>query len=157
MKQSQIVTPAVLTVALAMGPMSGSATEPTDVPHQLIAVDQSMQKAFLTHDVATLDAIFTDDYVLINSKGAEQRKADILREAGDPETRWDVNESSGWQVRVQGDMAIVVAILHSKGTDHGQPFDARVKFSDTYILENGRWRNVHAHASRLAEGSSAGT
>ena len=149
MKPPQSLAPTVLASALAMGSMSGNAAEYTDVAQQLIAVDQSMQKAFLSHDVATLDAIFTDDYVLINSQGAQQSKADVLREAGDPENHWDINESSGWQVRVHGAVAIVVAVLHQKGVDHGHPFDSTVRFSDTYILERGRWRNVHAHASRL--------
>jgi len=149
MKPPQSVAPTVLASALALGSMSGNAAEYTDVAQQLISVDQTMQKAFLTNDVATLDAIFTDDYVLINSKGVEQSKADVLREAGDPETHWDINESSGWHVRVHGAVAIVVAVLHQKGVDHGHPFDSRVRFSDTYILERGRWRNMHAHASRL--------
>jgi ketosteroid isomerase-like protein len=149
MKPPQSVTPAVLASALPVGSMSVNAAEHADVTQQLVAVDQAMQRAFLRHDVATLDEILTDDYVLINSSGTEQRKADILREARDPEAHWDINETSGWQVRVHGDVAIVVAILHQKGVDHGRPFDSRVKFSDTYILDNGRWRNIHAHASRL--------
>ena len=149
MKPPQSVAPTVPASAAAMGSMSGNAAEYTDVDQQLIDVDQTMQKAFLTHDVATLDAIFTDDYVLINSQGAQQSKADVLREAGDPETHWDINESSAWQVRVHGAVAIVVAVLHQKGVDHGRPFDSTVRFSDTYILDRGRWRNLHAHASRL--------
>jgi len=42
----------------------------------------------------------------------------------------------------------VVATLHQKGVDHGRTFNSRVKFSDTYIRQNRRWRNVHAHASQ---------
>jgi hypothetical protein len=48
-------------------------------------------------------------------------------------------------------MAIVVATLHQKGISHGKPFDSNVKFSDTYIRENGKWRNIHAHASRAVD------
>jgi len=59
-------------------------------------------------------------------------------------------------VRVHGDTAIVVATLHQKGVDHGQPFDSHVKFSDTYIRDHGRWRNVHAHASRAVDVKPAG-
>jgi hypothetical protein len=68
-----------------------------------------------------------------------------------PETRWEVNETSGWQVRVHGDMAIVVAVLHQKGVSDSKAFDSNVKFSDTYIREDGRWRNVHAHASKAVD------
>ncbi|MGN6517991.1 MAG: nuclear transport factor 2 family protein [Dokdonella sp.] len=117
----------------------------------LIATDQRMQRAFVERDLDALRDIFTDDYVLVVSSGAERMKADILAEVAAPENHWDINESSGWVVRVHGDTAIVVATLHQKGVDHGQPFDSRVKFSDTYIRERGRWRNVHAHASRAVD------
>jgi ketosteroid isomerase-like protein len=52
---------------------------------------------------------------------------------------------------VHGDTGIVVALLHQKGVNKGQPFDYLVKFSDTYIREHGVWRNVHAHASHLPD------
>ena len=114
----------------------------------LIATDKRMQRAFVDRDVATLDRIITDDYVLIASGGSERSKPEILSEVASPDVVYAINESSDWAVRVHGDTAIVVATLHQKGIDHGKPFDSDVKFSDTYIREHGKWRNVHAHASK---------
>jgi len=124
---------------------------------ELIATDKRMQRAFVERDLDALREIFTDDYVLVVSSGAERTKADILAEVASPANRWEINESSGWVVRVHGDTAIVVATLHQKGVDQGQPFDSNVKFSDTYIRDHGRWRNVHAHASRPVDVKPAGT
>jgi ketosteroid isomerase-like protein len=118
---------------------------------RLIETDKRMQHAFVTRDVAALDEIFTDDYILVRWDGSERTKAMILAEVESPDVRWDVNETSGWSVRVHGDAAIVVATLHQKGVDHGKPFDSTVKFSDTYIRDRGRWRNVHAHASKAVD------
>ena len=115
---------------------------------QLIAVDKAMQHSFLTRDVATLDAILTDDYLLVLSSGREFTKADVLADMRSQDSYWEINESSGWKVRVHGDMAIVVATLHEKGTDQGKAYDKSVKFSDTYVREKGRWRNIHSHISR---------
>ena len=115
---------------------------------QLIAVDKRQQRAYVDRDWAALDEIFTDDYVLVVSSGEERTKAQILAAAKQPGTRWEVNETSGWQVRVYGDTGIVVATLHQKGVEDGKPFDSVVKFSDTYVRTNGKWRNVHAHASK---------
>lgn len=117
-----------------------------DDAEQLIATDKKMQRAFVERDVQTLEQIFTDDYVLVVSSGKEFRKAEILAQLAAPDTRWEVNETSGWEVRVHGDTAMVLATLHQKGTDHGKPFDSNVKFSDTYVRENGGWRNLHGHA-----------
>lgn len=117
----------------------------------LIATDKRMQRAFVDRDVAALDEILTDDYVLVVASGAERSKAQVIDSVKSPDTTWEVNETSGWQVRVHGDMAIVVATLHQKGVDHGQAFDSNVKFSDTYIRDHGKWRNVHAHASKAVD------
>jgi ketosteroid isomerase-like protein len=118
---------------------------------ELIATDKRMQRAFVDKDVAALDGIFTDDYVIVLSSGTERTKAMILADVASPDTRWAVNETSGWAVRVHGDTAIVVATLHQKGVDHGEPFDSNVKFSDTYVRDRGTWRNIHAHASKAID------
>ena len=135
--------------ALALGAASSPAV--ADDAADLIATDKRMQRAFVDRDVAALEEIFTDDYVLVLWNGVERTKAEVLREVRDPENRWEVNETSGWQVRVHGDLAIVVATLHQKGMQGDQAFDSNVKFSDTYIRENGKWRNVHAHASKAVD------
>jgi ketosteroid isomerase-like protein len=139
------IVPAVALAIVATTNANGSDKD------ELIAVDKRMQRAFVDKDVAALDKIFTDDYVLVVSSGEERTKAQILKEVASGDTRWEVNESSGWKVRVHGDVAIVVATLHQKGTDHGKPFDSNVKFSDTYLRDHGTWRNVHAHASRAVD------
>jgi ketosteroid isomerase-like protein len=132
--------------APANGPASVATTTDRDVA-DLIAADQRMQHAFVTRDLAALREIFTDDYVLVVSSGAERSKAMVLAEVASPQVHWDINRSSGWAVRVHGDCAIVVATLHQKGIEQGKPFDSHVKYSDTWIRDHGRWRNVHAHAS----------
>ena len=139
-----------LALLSAAGCAAAANVAPNDT-EQLIATDKRMQRAFVDRDIATLNEIFTDDYVLVVSSGSERTKAMILAEVAAPDTRWEINESSGWAVRVHGDTAIVVATLHQKGIDHGEAFDSNVKFSDTYIRDRGQWRNVHAHASRAVD------
>lgn len=140
-----VLLPPLCAVAAARAPAPSGDVE------QLIAVDKRMQHAFVARDVAALDEIFTDDYVLVLSSGVERSKPMILADVASPDIHWEINESSGWNVKVHGDMAIVVATLHQKGVDHGTPFDSNVKFSDTYIRERGKWRNIHAHASRAVD------
>ena len=140
--------------AASLGLVAAAGHAPTPASRDvsdLIATDQRMQRAFVDRDLAALEEIFTDDYVLVLWNGVERTKAEVLREVRNPANRWEVNETSGWQVRVHGDLAIVVATLHQKGVQGDQPFDSNVKFSDTYIRENGKWRNVHAHASKSVD------
>ena len=133
-------------LALSFGAMAPATATDDDVA-QLIAIDKAMQRAFVDRDLATLERIFTDDYVLVVSSGREISRAEVLASVASPDASWEINETSGWEVRVHGDTAIVIATLHQKGVDHGKAFDSKVKFSDTYVRENGTWRNFHAHAS----------
>ena len=144
------VTAATIALLGAATPVFAASGTASDVD-QLIATDKRMQHAFVDKNVAALREIFTDDYVIVLSNGAERTKAMILADVASPETRWEINETSGWEVKVHGDMAIVVATLHQKGVDHGTPFDSNVKFSDTYIRDGGKWRNIHAHASKAVD------
>ena len=136
------------TLMAAFSASDRASAAPDDDIDALIATDKRMQRAFVDRDVATLDKIITDDYVLIASGGAERKKPAILAEVASPDVVYEINERSDWNVRVHGETAIVVALLHQKGIDHGKPFDYSVIFSDTYVRENGAWRNVHAHATR---------
>ena len=145
MKPATLRAPLAAALALAAG-----ATLADDVA-DLIATDQRMQHAFVARDLAALEEILTNDYVLVLWNGNERTKPEVLASVRDAENRWDVNETSGWKVRVTGDTAIVVATLHQKGVADGRAFDSRVKFSDTYVREHGRWRNLHAHASKAVD------
>lgn len=65
----------LLTASTLLHAASAMATDISD----LIATDQRMQRAFVDRDVAVLDEILTDDYVLVLASGAERRKAQIRR------------------------------------------------------------------------------
>ena len=138
---------AALALAAANAPVLAAPGDAADV-QALIDTDKRQQHAYITRDWKALDEIFTDDYVLVLWNGKQRTKAEILANAALPGSQWEINETSNWQVRIHGDLGIVVAELHQKGVNEGQAFDSVVKFSDTYIRENGKWRNVHAHASK---------
>jgi ketosteroid isomerase-like protein len=141
---------AIVAVAGAAGTSPAKADEAADIA-ALIAVDKRQQRAYVDRDWAALEEIFTDDYVLVLWDGSEHGKRKIIDGAKAPDSNFEINETSDWKVRVHGDTGIVVASLRQKGVLHGKPFDSVVKFSDTYIRENGQWRNVHAHASKAVD------
>jgi ketosteroid isomerase-like protein len=127
---------------------AGSERQYTAEQRELIAVDKRFQRAFVEKDIKAIDAILTDDYILVSSNGSQLTKADVLKDAASPESTWEVNETRDWEITVHGPVGIVVATLHEKGMDAGKPFDSNVRFSDIYVQENGHWRQLHAHASR---------
>ena len=111
------------------------------------ALDTEYQAAVQKNDVATMDRILADDFVLVTGRGTTYTKADLLREARSKSVTYERQEDSNQTVRIWGDTAVVTALLWSKGTADGKPFEHRLWFSDTYVRTPTGWRYVFGQAS----------
>src|SRR5437868_5034457 len=115
----------------------------------LIAADRAMQRAVAERDLAAFAGFLADEYVLVDSRGTVHGKAEVLRQAADPGILVAVNEPHDHQVRLYGEVAVVIARLDQRGTDHGRPYDIPVRFTDVWVRREGRWVCTSGHASRL--------
>lgn len=128
-------------------PVAGNRLPRVDDRQIVGGLDTEYQAAVRSHDVATMDRILADDFVLVTGKGAVYTKAELLKEARDTGVVYDHQEDSSQTVRLWGTTAIVTALLWAKGTDHGRAFDYKVWFSDTYVRTPTGWRYVFGQAS----------
>lgn len=115
----------------------------------LVALNETFQHAVMMGDVATLDRILDEDFLLYTSGGGDKpmTKTDVIEEAR--RSRLDANDSSDVRARVWGDTGVVTARLTIKGSMGEQPFEAVVRFTDTYVCTAAGWKQVSAHASRV--------
>jgi ketosteroid isomerase-like protein len=111
------------------------------------ALDIAYQAAVKQNDVATMDRILADDFLLVTGLGKTYTKADLLEEARSKWMVYEHQEDSGRKVRVWGDTAVVTALLWVKGNEDGKAFDYKLWFSDTYVRTPAGWRYVLAQAS----------
>ncbi|PYK68208.1 MAG: hypothetical protein DME45_08675 [Verrucomicrobia bacterium] len=145
-----------LSVAILMTMLSSSpAAAAVDDEKAVAALDKEYQEAVKNNDVATMDRILADDFVLVTGLGKTYSKKDLLDEARNKRTTYENQEDSQQKVRVWGDTAIVTALLWAKGSEDGKPFDYKLWFSDVYLKTEKGWRYVFAQASmRIPEGGS---
>jgi ketosteroid isomerase-like protein len=113
------------------------------------ALDTLYQKAVKANDIAIMDQILADDFVLITDRGASLTKADLIKEAQEKRTIYEhQEEEEGTQkVRVWRDTAVVTQLLRIKGTRDQDPFDYKVWFCETYVRTPTGWRYVFGQAS----------
>jgi ketosteroid isomerase-like protein len=136
---------AFLTAVLSL--LVPAAAYAADDVRKIVAdLDTQYQLAVKNHDVAAMDRILADDFVLVTGRGKAFNKADLLKEARDA-TVYEHQEDSEQTVRVWGDTAVVTALLWAKGTEDGKPFDYKLWFSDTYARTPKGWRYVFGQAS----------
>src|SRR5437763_1147038 len=143
---------AVTLGLLTMIAPPGRAASSVDDEKTVAALDTEYQAAVKKNDVATMDRILADDFVLVTGVGKTYTKADLLNAARSKRTIYQHQEDSMQKVRVWGDTAVVTALLWENGTEAGKSFDYKLWFSDTYVRTPTGWRYVFAQAStRLPE------
>jgi ketosteroid isomerase-like protein len=121
---------------------------PLTVDAQMVgALDTVYRAALKASDIAIMDQILADDFVLVSDRGASLTKADLINEAREKRTIYEDEEvEEGTQkVRVWRDTAVVTELLRIKGTRDQPPF--KVWFSQTYIRTPTGWRCVLGQAS----------
>ena len=111
------------------------------------AMDTEYQLAVLRNDVATMDRILADDFVLVLGNGTVYKKADLINAARDKTIIYERQEDSNRTVRVFGDTAIVTALLWEKFVAEGKTIEKRLWFSDVYVRTPKGWKYVFGQAS----------
>ena len=120
---------------------------PADDAAVVAALDTKYQAAVKANDVAGMDAILADDFVLVIGNGKVFTKTDLLSAARAATTTYEHQEDTNQTVRIWGNTAVVTALLWEKGVDAGKAFDKRLWFSDTYVRTPAGWRYVFGQAS----------
>ena len=111
------------------------------------ALDTEYQLAVQNNDVETMDRILADDFILVLGNGKVITKDELLASAKNKEVLYEYQEETEQTVRIWGDTAIVTALLRSKGTENGKPFEHKLWFSDTYVRTPSGWRYAFGQAS----------
>ncbi len=135
--------------SLTAPPLALPKPPPTLDAQTVAALDTMYQAAVKANDIAIMDRILADDFVLVTDRGASLTKADLIKEAREKRTIYEhQEEEEGTQkVRVWRDTAVVTALLRIKGTRDQNPFDYKVWFSETYVRTATGWRYVFGQAS----------
>jgi ketosteroid isomerase-like protein len=130
-------------IALALSASAAAADDRATVE----ALDTEYQAAVKSNDVAAMDRILADDFVLATGNGKTFKKADLIDEARTADNRYEHQEDSQQTVRVWSDTAVVTALLWVMGRNKDQSFDYKLWFSDIYVRTPTGWRYVFGQAS----------
>ncbi len=108
----------------------------------LLYMEREWNDAEKRGDMTWFERNYADDATDTSSRtGALHSKEEEIASMKNDKTVLDSLELSDMDVRVEGNSAIVTGINRVRGKDaQGQPFDRRVRFTDTYIKRDGRWQ-----------------
>ena len=84
---------------MTIGPSSRAGSSAND-EKAVAALDTEYQAAVKANDVATMDRILADDFVLVTGVGKTYTKADLLEQARNRRVAYEHQEDSAQKVRV---------------------------------------------------------
>ena len=128
----------LIAITLAALPALAHAACNKD-PAAIQALDTQYQAAVEKSDVAAMDRLLAEDFVLVSSKGAVYHKADLLAQARDPKLKYVHQSDTQQTVRFWGDTAVITAFLWIQGVYGEDKMDYKLWFSDVYACTPKGW------------------
>jgi ketosteroid isomerase-like protein len=118
---------------------------------ELIRVAHDWDRAMIENDPEAIGRFMADDWILIGPDGSVCDRATFLGLVRSGSLTHDVMESHDLRVRVYGDTAVVTARGVSGGKYQGQAFREVERVSCVFVRQNGQWRCVLTHLSRISQ------
>jgi ketosteroid isomerase-like protein len=134
-----------LLALLALAPFAAFAT---NLPKELVDAVADYDAAQVNGDRAELERLVADDYVLVNSSGKVQSKADLIADYTTPGYKIEPFKVLEPVENAWGDGAVMGGLVHLKGIDGGKPFAVTLRFADVWAKRHGKWQVVYTHVSR---------
>jgi len=131
--------------------VSGAATQAAaaDVAEEAVtAAEHQWLKSQQTNNVDLLAPLLADKVVETTDEGKVRTGKEAVLAAAKSGT-WSSVEYTDLKVTVFGHTAIATGTFTGKGTNAGKPVDVRERFTDTWVMSNGKWLCVATQASPL--------
>src|SRR5215217_8381598 len=108
--------------------------------------------AFERKDLATLDRLMADEYILTDPLGNVRSKAESLAAIETNQINFESTESDDVKVRINGDTAVVTGRSTFRGRYKGWSMAGRYQYTDVLVKRRGAWKAVGSHITALGTG-----
>jgi ketosteroid isomerase-like protein len=108
-------------------------------------------QAMVQVDAAVLDRILADDLVYTHTTGWVDTKAEFLAHLKSRELEYQSIHLEEAQVRVYGNAAVVTGRATMRVKSKRQELLLPLRFTDVYVIEDGRWRMVTWQSTRITQ------
>lgn len=150
------LTKAPLTAADRLSASASTQREASDSNRQAVA--EQLKRQAIAWDLALVAkqrgavlANMGEDFLHIGSNGQLSDRSAFIESIFSPNLTMQPYDMEDLQVRLFGDTAILTGTTTMQGRWKGKPFASHYRFSDTYVLRDGKWKVVHIQITDLPE------
>jgi ketosteroid isomerase-like protein len=109
---------------------------------EVLEVESLWVAAHRNLDLEILRDILSDDYRQIQSDGKVIGKRDLLNSYRSGLRRWEIAISDEYEIRLLGNVALLIGRWRGVGENNGEKFDYSARFLAVYQLKDGEWKLI---------------
>ena len=117
----------------------------------VIDLDKKRMQAMAQKDIATLNALLSDDLIYTHSTARLDTKQSLIRAMESGATVYTAVEPSDVQAQDLGDAVVLTGVARISVMARGNPNSFSVRFTDVYANKGGQWQMVTWQSTRLPE------
>jgi len=117
---------------------------------EIMKVSGELIEAFGRNDIAALDRLYADDFVVTQASGLT-RKAQLMNTWKSGRVKYTSASDLERSVRVYGDAAVTTGILTLKGQNPSGDFTILARYTGVWVKQEGQWRIVAAQFTNITQ------
>jgi ketosteroid isomerase-like protein len=114
-------------------------------------VEDKITAALGSNDADALDRLWASDYIFVNPFGIVMTKAQRLTTFRSGNLNVESYSRDEENIRVYGDMAVVIYRSTVKGRRGGQDIGSQRRVTTVLVKRSGRWQVVSQQSTRIAQ------
>lgn len=123
----------------------------SDNGQKIIELDKKRMDAMCQKDIATLNALLSDDLVYTHSSARLDTKQSLIGGMESGKTVYTSVEPSDVKAQDLGDAVVLTGAARISVVSNGRPINFGVRFTDVYVNQGGQWQMAAWQSTRLPE------
>ena len=123
----------------------------TDNGQMIIDLDRKRMNAMAQKDIATLNALLSDELVYTHSTARLDTKKSLIEAMESGRTVYTAVEPSDVKAQDLGNAVVLTGSARISVMSGGRPNSFRVRFTDVYANNGGQWQMVAWQSTRIPE------
>lgn len=145
--KQKIIVVFLAVLAFAIPGLTQQKKGSADPAATLKALEEKWAASQVKGDTAAMEALLADTFVYTDIEGGVKDKAGMIREIKAGTLKIEAAKVEDLKVMVYGDAAVVTGRWVGKGIENGKPFEDTERWTDTWVLQKGRWRCVASQST----------
>jgi ketosteroid isomerase-like protein len=140
-----------MKLAAAVLVLSAAPALAAELPPDLAKAVRDYDQAQFHNDIATLEQLVADDYMLVNSNATVENKQQFLADFNLPGFKIDPYVLEQPVAKVWGDAAVVGGLVHLSWTQDGKHQSRLLRVAYVWAKRSDHWQATYAQVTRVPQ------